>query len=399
MAILFFTVLIDLIGFGIIIPILPFMAPQLGATYTDIFMITAVYSLFTALFNPFWGKMSDRFGRKPILLTCLGGACLSYVALSFCTTLLGVYLVRAFAGVMAGNFGVASAMMADITSGEDRAKGMGMLGAAFGLGMTIGPGLGGVLSGAEASFVMPALVAAGLSFTAIIAGSILLKESLTEEKRREHAGHREANPMSVWGMLQQTGNTLLAAQYFLLNTCVSLMTVMFPIWTGDLLGWTPVEVGYTLVIQGFIMALMQGTIIAPLSKKFGELRFLLTGITILIVGCVFASQAFEMTTVVLSFFVALTGATFCTPVMNSITSKRTPLPLRGRMLGTTASMGALGRVFGPLMGALMMKVAGFTAAWIFAAVIALIFSLWAVSQLRIYGSFIKDQSEEEAHAS
>ncbi|ARN73368.1 MFS transporter [Oceanicoccus sagamiensis] len=391
MAILFFTVLIDLIGFGIIIPILPFMAPQLGASYTDIFMITAVYSLFTALFNPFWGKMSDRFGRKPILLTCLGGACLSYIALSFCTTLLAVYLVRAFAGIMAGNFGVASAMMADITTPEDRAKGMGMLGAAFGLGMTIGPGLGGVLSGKEASFVMPALVAAGLSFAAIIAGIFLLKESLTPEKRKENAAHRDANPLSVFGMLKQTGNRLLACQYFLLNSCVSLLTTMFPIWTGALLGWTPVEVGYTLVIQGFIMALMQGTIIAPLSKKLGEFRFLFIGISILVVGCLFASQATAFSTIVLSFFIALTGATFCTPVMNSITSKRTPMPLRGRMLGTTASMGALGRVFGPLMGALMMQVGGFAMAWIFSAIAATLFGIWAVSQLRIYGAFLKEE--------
>ena len=168
------------------------------------------------------------------------------------------------------------------------------------------------------------------------------------------------------------------------------MTVMFPIWTGALLGWTPVEVGYTLVIQGFIMAIMQGTLIAPLSKFFGELRFLMAGICILIIGCVLASQAVTMIPIVLSFFVALTGAIFCTPVMNSITTKRTPMPLRGRMLGTTASMGALGRVFGPLMGAVMMKFSGFDAAWLFAAAAATIFACWAISQLRRYGPNMTD---------
>ncbi|WP_101759060.1 MFS transporter [Oceanicoccus sp. KOV_DT_Chl] len=394
MTLLFFTVLIDLIGFGIIIPILPFMAPQLGASYTDVFMITAIYSLCTAVINPFWGKMSDRFGRKPVLLVCLGGACVSYLMLAFCTTLIAVYLVRAFAGLMAGNFGVASAMVADMTDAENRAKGMGMIGAAFGLGMTIGPGLGGVLSGVEANFVIPSFVAAGLSFVAMLCGMFFLKESLDVESRAENARHSKANPLSILGMLRQTGNMLLVLQYLLLNSCVSLMTVMFPIWTGALLGWTPVEVGYTLVVQGFIMALMQGTLIGPLSKFFGELRFLLMGIGLLVVGTLLASQAMTVSTIVISFFVSLTGATFCTPVMNSITTKRTPPQLRGRMLGLTSSMGAMGRVVGPAVGALMMKFSGFEAAWLFAATVAVLYGAWAFSQLRRYGINVKDIAEQ-----
>jgi MFS family permease len=291
---------------------------------------------------------------------------------------------------MAGNLGVASAMMADITTAENRAKGMGMIGAAFGLGMTIGPGMGGILSGKEANIMLPALVAAGLSFAAIIAGKVFLQESLSAEKRRDNARHRQDNPISVLKMIEQTGNRLLVFQYFLLNSCLGLLTVIFPIWTGALLGWTPVEVGTTLVVQGLILAIMQGAMVAPMAKRYGELRFLMVAVVILAIGCLLASQASSVPTVVLSFFVSMTGATLCLPLINSITTKRTPLQYRGRMLGTTSSVGALGRVFGPASGALMVELFGFDMAWIFAGTMALLFSLWVAGQLRRFGSFVED---------
>ena len=142
MPILFGVVLLDLIGFGVVIPILPFLSPQLGASKMDIAYIVMVYAMGAGLSGPLWGKLSDRIGRKPVIMTCLAGGALSYVMLGLATELWMIYAVRAFAGVMAGNFGVASAMMADITPPEQRARGMGIIGAAFGLGMVLGPMLG-----------------------------------------------------------------------------------------------------------------------------------------------------------------------------------------------------------------------------------------------------------------
>ena len=382
MPILFFTVVIDLIGFGIIIPILPFMAPKLGATNADIFLITALYSLCTALFNPVWGKLSDRFGRKPILLTCLAGACISYIWLSMATSLLAVYLSRAFAGAMAGNFGVASAMVADMTDDENRARGMGQIGAAFGLGMTIGPALGGLMAGKDVNFVLPSLVAAGLSFTAIMLGIFFLREPHSAEQRREHQAAARSEGLSLWGMLRKTGNTLLACQYFLHSFCISMITIMFPIWVGALLDWTPWEVGIVISIQGIAMAVIQGTLIGPLTRRFGEYRFLMAGITILTIGCVVATGADSMLWMVGSFFIAITGATFCAPVLNTITSKRTPPQYRGRMLGTTASMGALGRVAGPAVGAGVIGSLGFAGTWWLLVGVGFIYLLWPLSQWR-----------------
>ena len=135
MPILFLTVVIDLIGFGIVIPILPFLSPQLGADNMDIAYIVSIYAVCAGLCGPFWGKLSDHIGRKPVLLICLGGGALSYVMLGLATELWMIYLSRAFAGFLAGNFGVATAMIGDISSASSRAKNMGLLGAAFGLGM------------------------------------------------------------------------------------------------------------------------------------------------------------------------------------------------------------------------------------------------------------------------
>jgi DHA1 family tetracycline resistance protein-like MFS transporter len=380
-SLLFMTVLIDLIGFGIIIPIMPFLVPSLGGSTMDIAYIIAIYSVFSFLMGPFWGKMSDRFGRKPIILLCLAGGGLSYVMMGLATSIFWLYASRVFAGLMAGNFGVASAMMADITPPQERAKGMGMIGAAFGLGMVIGPTMGGILAGDSHNFLLPCLAAGCMSLFAIIAGLIFLPESLPAEKRAEHAAHRASNPkQSLLAMLKETGNGLLVCQYFIHNTCISSVSYLFPLWVGSLLGWGAKEVGYVFGVQGLAMALLQGKFIGTLAQRFGDLPFLIFGVSLMISGFVIAAMASTAVLMVLSFFMAITGATCCTPILNTLTSKRTPPPLRGRMLGTTSSMASLGRVTGVLVGGFNLTHFGFSVGWIAAAVIACFLWAWAVRE-------------------
>lgn len=384
MPILFVTVLIDLIGFGIIIPILPFMAPPLGATNFDIALIIAIYSIFGGMVGPFWGRLSDRIGRKPVLLICLAGAAASYILLAFSHTLAMLYVSRALAGLMAGNFGVASAMVADMTKPEERAKYMGVIGAAFGMGMVFGPFLGGILASDDGNFMRPALVACGLSCAAIIAGLLFLKETLPREQRAEQKAHRDThgNGGSLWRMLRDHGNTLLAAQYFLNNSCHTAVSYLFPLWVGAFLGWGAKEVGMVFGAQGVAMVILQAGLIGLIVKKIGELRLLLIGACLMGAGFVIAASVQSEFGILLAFFTAITGGTVCTPVLNALVANRTPAHLRGRMLGTTSSSSAFGRVAGPLLAGMMLSLFGYGVAWVSGAALALLIAIWALSQLR-----------------
>ena len=384
MPILFVTVLIDLIGFGIIIPILPFIAPPLGASNFDIALIIAIYSVFNGLAAPFWGRLSDRIGRKPVLLICLGGAAASYVLLAFAHTLVMLYVSRALAGAMAGNFGVASAMIADITRPENRAKAMGMIGAAFGLGMVVGPFLGGVLSAGDGDFMLPAMVAAAMSTCALIAGWIWLPESHSSETRARHrqaAGQVKA--ASTWRMLRESGNTLLAGQYFLANSCHTSVSYLFPLWVGASLGWGAREVGVVFGVQGVAMVVLQAGLIGRFVRAVGELKLLLFGSSLMTMGFIIAGFAHSAPAILVGFFAAITGGTVCTPVLNALVANRTPAALRGRMLGTTSSSSAYGRVCGPMLAGTILSLAGFQPAWFVASTLAVLIALWALSQLRI----------------
>jgi MFS transporter, DHA1 family, tetracycline resistance protein len=383
MPVLFLTVLIDLVGFGIVIPILPFMAPTLGASNWDIALLIAVYSVFGALVGPSWGRLSDRIGRKPVLLICLAGAGVSYVLLAFSTTLAMLYASRILAGIMAGNFGVASAMVADLSTPENRARSMGLIGSAFGLGMVLGPFLGGVLAGDDGNYLRAGLFAAGLSGAAFVAGLLFLKESHGPEHRAAHAEHRRqhGDGGSLWRMLRDSRNTLLAAQYFLGNSCHTTVSYLFPLWVGAFLAWGAREVGVVFGIQGLAMAALQAGLIGMLVRRMGELRLLLAGTLVMAAGFVIAALAQGEAAILAGFFCAITGGTVCTPVLNTLVANRTSLHLRGRMLGTTSSSGALGRVFGPLLAGALLSLLGFHWAWVGGALLALLMAAWAAREL------------------
>ncbi|MEM1114135.1 MAG: MFS transporter [Pseudomonadota bacterium] len=382
MPLLFGVVLLDLIGFGIVIPILPFLSPQLGADKLDIAYIIVGYAVFSALFGPLWGRLSDQIGRKPVIMMCLAGAAISYVMLGLANELWMVYAARVFGGIMAGNFGVASAMMADITKPEDRARGMGLIGAAFGLGLVIGPMLGGVLAGPDGSFLLPCLVAGAMSVSAIFAAAVLLPESLTEEKREAYRAQRQQRSESMYAMLKRTRNRLFVSQYVLHSTGVGAATYLMPLWFADLLNWTAREVGILFGVQGAIMAIVQGGLMGLLVRSVGEWRLLRWCIVFYLAGLLLAVVASEPWMMIASVYIAMTGATLCMPMLNTLITHRTPAPQRGQTMGVTGAAASVGRVIGPLMAGWILYTLGYTAVWIALAALVFIYLLWAVAESR-----------------
>ena len=374
----FGVILLALIGFGVVIPILPFLSPRLGADKFDIALIVVTFAACAGVAAPIWGRLSDRIGRKPVIMICLAGGALSYLCLAYATSLWMIFAARGFAGLMAGNAGVASAMMADITPPEERARGMGIIGAAFGLGLVLGPFLGGLLSGDSGNFTLPCLAACCLSLLAIGSAAVFLPESLTAERRAaQQAMHDAAAGESTYAMLKRTGNRLLVAQYVVHTSCVSSITYMVPLWMGDLLGWGARDVGILFGVQGGIMAILQGLLIGRLTAAIGELPLLRIGISCLCAGLLVALVAASAPVMVGATYLAISGATLCMPLLNALVSQRTPGAFRGRVLGTTSAAAAWGRVTGPLITGFTLSMLGYTAAWAGCLVIAGAYLWWA----------------------
>lgn len=381
MPILFGVVLLDLIGFGIVIPILPFLSPQLGADELDIALIIVTYAACAGISGPFWGKASDRHGRKPVIMVCLAGGALAYMGLGLATQLWMIYLCRAFAGLMAGNFGVASAMMADITSPEQRARGMGLIGAAFGLGIVLGPFIGGLLSGEDGSFTLPCVFAGVMSLLAIVAAALFLPESLPPRKRaRNRVEQKSPARASILSVLRENRLRLFTFQYVLHNACVSSATYMFPLWVGSELAWTAREVGVVFGIQGMIMVLLQGGAMGILVRILGEWRLLQFSVSLFFLGLALAAVATIMPVMVGAMFVAMSGATMCMPLLNTIITQRTPALFRGRIMGTTSAASSWGRVFGPLTTGLSLGHIGYRGAWAALAVVILFYLAWVLRE-------------------
>jgi len=381
MPILFCTILLDLIGFGIVIPILPFMSPALGASKMDVALIIVTFAACSGVCGPFWGKLSDRIGRRKVIVICLAGGALSYVFLALASALWMIYAARGLAGLMAGNIGVASAMVADLTTPANRAKGMGMIGVAFGAGLVIGPMLGGVLAGSTGDFFWPCVAAGAMSVMAIIAAWLFLPESLSVEHQAENrAAQRSADRLSTLGMLRSTRNRLLVSQFAVHSATISATTYIFPLWVADRLAWGPHQVGLVFGAQGLLIMALQGGLVGFLAPRVGEMRLLRGAIVLMLAGLTIALFAEGPVLMVAAFIVAASGSTMCPPVLNSVTSLRTPRELRGRMLGTASSAASWGRVIGPAFAGVNLTWLGYDGAWLGTAAIALVLLTWSLSQ-------------------
>jgi multidrug resistance protein len=386
MATLFLIVFTDLVGFGLIIPLLPFYGEHFHASPADVGILMAIYSLAQFIAAPVWGRLSDRVGRRPVLAASLLGATLSYVWLAFSDTLWMLFAARALGGFMAGNIATAFAYVADVTTPANRAKGMGIVGAAFGLGFIFGPAIGGVLAGHDpvhADYRTPALVAAGLSASAMILTAALLRESLPKSVRLAHSRlPRSSRWRLLADALRTPGVGRLIGIAFLATFVFAGMETTFAMWSRRQFGWGPEQNGYLFAFVGLISAAVQGGLVGRLARRFGEQRLVVSGAAALAVGMLAIPFASSVPLLAPAMLVVALGFSLMTPSLNSLVSLRVQSTVLGGTMGVSRSATTLARVLGPGWAGLLFEYIGkdwpyFGGALIMTVVIAIALTLGA----------------------
>jgi DHA1 family tetracycline resistance protein-like MFS transporter len=358
---LFLIVFVDLVGFGVIIPLLPFYGEHFQASPAVVGLLMATYSLAQFVSAPVLGRLSDRVGRKPVLSVSLAGAAASYLLLAFADELWMLFAARAIGGLMAGNISTAFAYVADVTTPANRAKGMGLIGAAFGLGFIFGPAIGGTLAGhdpATADFRSPALAAFALSALALVLCLTVLKESLTPEVRARHGASRT----SRWQWLRQAvadpNVRLILAMSFLATFVFAGMETTFAMWSRRQFGWGPEQNGYLFAYVGLLTALIQGGLVGRLSRAFGERKLVGIGSALLALGMLLIAFSTSLWLLLVAMAAVAAGFSMVTPALNSLLSLQTGAGSQGGMMGLARSATTMARVLGPLFAGVLFDLLG-----------------------------------------
>lgn len=365
LAVVFVTVFLDLVGFGIVIPLLPLYGERFGAGPVAAAWLLAIYSLMQFIFAPGWGRLSDRVGRRPVLLVGLFGSALSYLAFGLAGSLAVLFVARAASGMMGANIGVAQAYIADVTPPQDRAKGMGMIGAAFGLGFIFGPALGGLLSrfGPE----WPFLGAAALSAANGVVAYFRLPESLPPSARAAQparAGLR-ARLATVVGASPRLRR--LYATAFLTTLALSAVEATLAMWAVRRWLLTQESIGYGFAAIGLVAALAQGVLVARLVKRMGERRSALLGLALLAVAMAAVPLAPTLPLVAAALALWAIGQGAATPAVTAMISHQAGPAEQGRILAASQSLSALGRVLGPWGGGVALAHVGLAAPYLTSA--------------------------------
>jgi MFS transporter, DHA1 family, tetracycline resistance protein len=364
---------IDVLGFGIMVPLLPYMGYRFGATPVVITAVFGVYSLCQFIAAPLWGRLSDRYGRRPILISSMCGASASYLLLSAARGVGWLLLARALAGAMAGNLSAAMAYGSDISSPENRARTLGAIGASIGLGFMLGPLIGGLMAGndiASANFRHPALLAASLSVLAALLVWRVLPESHTAEHR---ARTRAAGPRSrPWVLLNtRPALALVALAALLMTFSQSTFESIFAIWAKEGYGLGPRSVGLMMGVLAIALILMQGLAMRALAPRFGEHRLAVAGIGVYAVGALLVIALHGIGFVLAGFVFCGLGLGAFMPSGSSLASREASAVDRGAVMGLYQSGMSLARVLAPFSAGLVYAHLGHDAPFVMAVLVAL----------------------------
>ena len=346
LAIIFLTVFIDLIGFGIVIPVLPLYAERFGASPLIIGLLLSSYSAMQALCAPLLGKLSDRVGRRPVLLISLLGTAAGFLLMGLANTLWLLFIARIIDGATGGNIAAAQAYIADVTRPEERSKGMGLIGAAFGLGFIFGPAIGGLLS--HLSLSAPFFFAAALTAANAAALYFLLPESLAPALR----GHARRHLAVAEVFHEGHRRTLLTviATYCLATVAFSLLTATYPLFTEHRFGYDARHNGLIFAGQGILGAIVQGVLMGYLVLRLGERRLIIIGVALLGLGLFVLPLSATMLLLLMATAGIALGHSFLAAPLNGLASKSVAADSQGRVLGLMQSAASVARIIGPVLG-------------------------------------------------
>ena len=366
--ILLSIVVVDLIGFGIVMPVLPFYARDFGVTATTLGLLMMSYAAAQFVCAPLWGRLSDRVGRRPVILFSVAGTSASLLFFGLAESILWLFVARVLAGGFAANVSVASAYITDVTNEEERTRWMGMLGASFGVGFILGPIIGGLLS--PLGYRVPMLVAAGLAFINLIYAAFSLKEPDRHVDRGA-----TAVSASRFSVLRGPEVRRLCLIYFVYSIAVSQLETIFAFFMIDRFEFDALEVAWIFVGMAIVMGGIQGGGMKPLSARYSEKQLAVTGSLLLGLGFVLLPSAPTWAVLLLPLALAAVGRAITQPPLMSLTSMAATSDTRGVVMGTFQSSASLARVVGPVLAGLLYDVAEPGPFYLAAALMGLAFLL------------------------
>ena len=365
MVTVFIVILMSGMGFGLVLPPFMFAATNMGASPMVAAAVVSTFAVGQFIATPIWGRFSDRFGRKPVLLVTMLGSGLAYLVMANATNLWILMFARFLTGLLAGNFAVATAYVSDITPADKRVQGMGFVGGAVSLGFMTGPAIGGLLGGADAesaSLFLPSLAAAAICLLTFIAILLFLKESLPPDKRAGSAAHHaetESSGLEAFKhVLRRPILVEMVVMGFLVFFAMAMFETIFPLWSEVRFDWGPRNVGFIFMYLGFVVMVTQMFLAGKLAPIFGEAKLLMGTVVAYACGLILMTQVpiwqFMMIGIT---FTAGAGAMFNT-IGVSWVSHHAGESKQGLVIGVYQSAGWFGRSFGPTVSGLLFQTVG-----------------------------------------
>ena len=376
---IFLIVFIDLLGFGIILPLLPYIAEKYSAGPFQIGMLTATYSFFQLIAAPILGRLSDRYGRKKLLIISQLGSAVGYLILGLSGNLPLLFLSRIIDGITGGNISIAQAYIADVTDQKNRAKGMGVIGAAFGLGFIFGPAIGGFLS--RFSYSAPAYFATAVSLLTVFTTIFFLKETV-DEKKALVSPKTKLNIGEFKRVLSIHPIGILIVTFFVVNLAASVQQGNFALWTQKTFNYGPSQNGWLFAYIGILAVFVQLKILPFLTRKFDEKIILYISLFLMFIGLVLIPLIPWPNFLYVSLFFLPFGQGLSNPTIQALASENVPPEEYGETLGFLQSAGSFGRIIGPIAGGIIFQSFGKDNAFYFAGFITLAILVYSKMKLK-----------------